>query len=352
MQTQFSKAKIKPGIARKKKSGLNIFDKIYRRAKNNPKRIVLPEGKDRRVIKAAVLAARKNLARIFLLGEAGTIAKLARKERLNISGIEIINPSIDESLDAYAKSYWNLRKGKGVTQRSARDLLLQDYVYYGAMMVREGRADGFVAGASHKTSDVARAAFQCIERHPGHSTASGSFLIEVKDKQYGEDGLFLFADCGIVPLPESKQLVDIALSSAELWKRVTGYQPRLAMLSFSTKGSSSGTCVDKIRQAYEIVKNEKPDLIIDGELQVDSAIVPAVAKIKVPGSPLKGRANVLIFPNLDAGNIAYKLMQRLAQARVVGPIIQGLSKPCSDLSRGASSQEILDAIAVTAVRAQ
>lgn len=331
---------------------MNIFDKIYQQAKGDPKRIVLPEGAEPRVVEACAYAAKEDLARIILLGKKDTLLKNAQKENLDLSKLEIIDPQEDESRDDYIKSYWNLRKHRGVTEQSARDLLLQNFVYYGAMMLRGGRVDGFVAGACHTTSDVARAALHCISRVPEHSTASSSFLVEVKDRQYGEDGLFLFADCGIVPLPEAKQLTDIAVTSAELWVKITGYKPRLAMLSFSSKGSSSSACVKKVKQATEMVKKRKLDLIIDGELQLDSAIVPAVAKIKVPHSLLAGRANILIFPNLSAGNIAYKLMQRLAQARVAGPIIQGLSSPCSDLSRGCSPQEIIDAIAVTVVRAQ
>lgn len=331
---------------------MNIFDKIYQQARANPKIIVLPEGNDLRVIEAVSLAVKKNLARIVLLGKAGDILKKAEKNNLDISKIEIIDPQDDERRDDYLKSYYNLRKRKGVTKKSARDLLLHDPIYYGVMMLRGGRADGFVAGAIYTTSHVARAILCCIEKDPQYITASGAFLIEVKDKSYGEDGLFLFADCAIVPLPSVEQLADIALSSTEIWAKVTGYKPRVAMLSFSSRSSSSHALLDKVKEATEIAKKVRPDLIIDGELQADSAIVPEVARIKVPNSPLKGKANILIFPNLDAGNIAYKLMQRLAQARVVGPLIQGLTQPCSDLSRGCSSQEIVDAIAVTTVRAQ
>lgn len=332
---------------------MNIFDKIYQQAKSNPKRIVFPEADEPRVIEAVEEATKKNLARIILLGKSDVILEVARKKNLDIDKIEIIDPQSDlKKLDDYVKSYWNLRKHKGVTLKDARKLLAQDRIYYGAMMLREGRVDGFVAGAFYTTSYVARAILRCIEKEPEYVTASGSFLIEVKDKGYGEDGLFLFADCAIVPLPKAQQLADIALSSAEIWTKVTGYKPRVAMLSFSSRSSSAHTLLDKVREATEMAKRARPDLIIDGELQADTAIEPCVARRKAPDSPLAGKANILIFPNLEAGNIAYKLMQRLAQARVVGPIIQGLSRPCSDLSRGCSPKEIVDAIAVTAVRAQ
>lgn len=331
---------------------MNVFEKIYRQAKKIPKKIVLPEGEEPRVIKAASFVTERRLAQIILLGKRDIILKIAKKNRFNLSKVEILNPREDQASNAYIDSYWNLRKHKGITLPQARDLLLQKFVYYGAMMLAKGRVDGFVAGACYRTSDVARACLHCIDKTPQRSTVSGSFLMEIKDRKFGERGLFLFADCGIVPLPSKEQLAAIAITSAEVWVKVTGYQPRIAMLSFSTKGSGSHACVDKVREAAEIVRKTKSDLLVDGEMQLDSAVVPAVAKIKVPNSLLAGKANILIFPNLDAGNIAYKLMQRLAKARVVGPLIQGLVSPCSDLSRGCSWQEIVDAIAVTAVRAQ
>lgn len=331
---------------------MSIFEKIYKQAKTSPKRIVLPEGDEPRVIEAASRAIKENLAQVVLLGQSEVIAKKARQNNLDISRIEIIDPQTNEKLGDYADIYWNLRKHRGVTLQVARDLLSQNFVYYAAVMLRQGEVDGFVAGACYTTSDVARAALHCIERDTEHSTVSGSFLVEVEDRQFGENGLFLFADCAIVPDPSARQLANIAAISAQTWVKVTGYKPRLAMLSFSTHGSSSHTSVDKVREATEMVRSEMPDLIVDGELQLDSAIVPAVARIKVPQSLLAGKANILIFPNLDAGNIAYKLIQRLAEARVAGPVIQGLAKPCSDLSRGCGPQEIIDAIAVTVVRAQ
>ena len=331
---------------------MSIFDKIYQQAKSDPKKIVFPEGDELRIIEAASDAAGKNLARIILLGKRDAILKQAKENNLEISKIEIIEPQTDEHLDNYIQSYCNLRKHRGVTRDQAKDLLLQDSLYYAGMMLHQGRVDGFVAGAVRTTSDVARAVLRCIKKNPNYQTASGGFLIEIKDQAYGQGGLFMFADCAIVPLPSVEQLKDIALSTTDVWSKVTGYEPRVAMLSFSSRGSSSHALLDKVREAVETIKQARSDLMIDGELQADSAIEPAVAKIKVPRSPLAGKANILIFPNLEAGNIAYKLMQRLAKARVVGPIIQGLTKSCSDLSRGCSYQEIVDAIAVTCVRAQ
>ncbi|MBN3037819.1 MAG: phosphate acetyltransferase [Candidatus Omnitrophica bacterium] len=331
---------------------MNVFGRIYKRAKRSTKTIALPEGDDIRVVQAALRAHQANLAKIVLLGKKEAIFKKVKKKYSPLSKLEVIDPQTDHKRDEYINAYWQLRQHKGVIEEAARELLLKDYVFYAAMMLREGRIDGFAAGANHTTSDVVRAALHCLKRDERYKVASGAFLVEIKDKAFGKDGLFLFADCGIIPTPTADQLADIACTSADLWVRVTGYKPRVAMLSFSTKGSGSAISVKRIREAVGIAKKARPDLIIDGELQVDSAVVPAVAKIKSPGSILKGRANILIFPSLDAGNISYKLMQRLAGARVVGPIIQGLSKPCSDLSRGCGLREIIDAIVVTAVRAQ
>ncbi len=331
---------------------MNIFETIYRRAQKNPKLIVLPEGEQLRVIEAASEAGRLRLARIILLGRKEIISETAKRNHLDISGAEVIEQQKDSKFADYIDSFLRLRKHKKVTPQPAESLFKQNQTYFAAMMLQEGRVDGFVSGAYYKTSDVVRAAFRCIEKDSSYSVASGSFLVQVKDKSYGEEGLFLFADCAIVPLPTIPELTDIAIASAETWVKITGFKPRVAMLSFSTRGSSAHPCLDKVRAASQLVKKRRPDLIIDGELQADSAIEPEVSRIKAGGSPLAGRANILIFPNLEAGNIAYKLIQRLAGARVAGPLIQGLSRPCSDLSRAASSREIIDAIAITGVRAQ
>ncbi len=331
---------------------MSFYNKIYKQAKNNPKRIVLPEGEEPRIIEAAAAAVKQSVAKITLLGREQVILKKAQAAKLNINKIAIMDHTLEPDLDDYARLYCQLRKPRNIPFDEARELFLADPLYYGVMMLREKKVDGFVAGAFHTTSDVARAVLRCIDKQEEYSTASGSFLVEINNKNYGKEGLFLFADCAIVPEPSEEQLADIALSSAELWSKVSGYTPRVAMLSFSTKGSSAHPLLEKVRRAADLAKKRNPKLIIDGELQADSAIVPEVAQIKTPQSPLKGRANILIFPNLEAGNIAYKLMQRLANARVTGPILQGVSLPCSDLSRGCGFQEIVDAITVTVVRAQ
>lgn len=331
---------------------MSIFKQLYKQAKKDPKRIVLPEGDEPRIVKAAASAIKQNIAKIVLLGDKDAILERAKELKVDIAAAEIIDPREEGKLDEYIKFYCELRKPRNVSLEDAHKLFSESTLYYGAVMLRKKRVDGFVAGAQYTTSSVARAVLRCIEIEPNCATTSGSFLVEVSNRKYGEDGLLLFADCAIVPEPSEEQLADIALTSTEIWTKITGYQARVAMLSFSSKGSSSHPLLEKVRRATEMVKQKAPELIIDGELQADSAIEPSVAQRKLGDDSLRGRANVLIFPNLEAGNIAYKLMQRLAGARVVGPILQGMVQPCSDLSRGCELQEIIDAIVVTSVRAQ
>ncbi|MFA5356013.1 MAG: phosphate acetyltransferase [Candidatus Omnitrophota bacterium] len=309
---------------------MDIVSKIRARAKTNIKTIVLPEFEDERVRDAAKFIEKEGIARVVLL-DSGKIDKKKQEE--------------------YANQYYELRKAKGISPQDAAKVL-EDSLYYAAMMTRSGEADGFVAGASHTTPDVARAAMQCLGVNDRINIASSCFVMGVPDSKYGEEGAFIFADCGIVPDPNPRQLACIAISNAELAGKVLGIPPRVALLSYSTKGSAKGRVVNRVIEALEIAKQMQPGLLIDGELQVDAAIVPEVANIKYPGSLLKGRANVLIFPNLEAGNIGYKLVQRLAGARAIGPIIVGLNKPCSDLSRGCVVEDIIDCVAVTAIRAQ
>ncbi len=307
-----------------------IIEKIRQRAKLNIRTIVLPEGHDARVKEAAEEVSSKGLAKIILLEDGN------------------LDPG---KVKIYGQEFFELRKHKGISPDDAEEQILKP-LYYGAMMVRFGHADGFVAGASIATPDVARAAIYCLGVDTEVATVSSCFIMVVPDCSYGEDGVFVFADCGIVPNPTAKELANIAISTAKLAKEVLEFTPRIAMLSYSTKGSAKGETVDKAKEATQLVRNQCPDLIIDGELQVDSAIVPEVAQIKDPQGKFSGRANVLIFPNLDAGNISYKLVNRLARAKAIGPILQGLNFPCSDLSRGCSVEEIVDCIAVTAIRAQ
>jgi phosphate acetyltransferase len=299
--------------------------------KDGPRmRVVLPEMEDARVKEASGIIEKEGLAEIITLD----------KNFLQEGWVE-----------EFSEGFYNLRKHKGVTQQEARRIIL-DPLFYGAMMVKKGRADGFVAGASHTTRDVVRAAIWCLGVRRDIGIASSAFIMAVPDCPFGEEGAFIFADCGVVPEPSPIQLTKIAKSAAELASVLLTIEPRVALLSFSSKGSGSGEHADRVKEAVRILNVEEPDLLVDGELQADSAIVPEVAIIKAPESPLKGRANVLIFPNLDAGNIGYKLVQRLAKARAIGPILLGLNAPCSDLSRGCDVEDVVDCVAVTALRSQ
>jgi len=304
--------------------------KIYQKAKSQIKTIILPEADEQRVKEAAEFIEREKLARVILLD----------RDKLE-----------KERIERFAEEFFQIRKHKGITPQDARNVVSQP-LYYAAMMVRNAQADGFVAGASNTTPDVARAAIYCLGIDKKIKIVSSCFLMIVPDCKFGENGVFLFADCGIVPDPTSSQLSNIALSAAEIAKGVLEITPRVAMLSYSTKGSSHGKLVDKVKEATKIVKQKDPNLIVDGEIQLDAAIVPEIAKIKDPKGILKGEANVLIFPNLESGNIAYKLVEKLTEAKAIGPILQGLNYPCSDLSRGCDVQEIIGCIAITAIRAQ
>lgn len=309
---------------------MKTIEKIREKARSLLKTIVLPEYNDERVVRAAKIIEKEELARVILLS----------KDKIDINQKE-----------RYISEFFEMRKARGITIDEARELF-EDTVYYAAMMTREGKADGFVAGASHTTPDMARAAIHCLEIDPHITTASSCFIMVVPNCPYGEEGTFIFADCGIIPEPTSRQLACIAVASAELAGKILDIPPRVALLSYSTKGSAKGRGIEKITEALDLAKKMVPDLLIDGELQVDTAIVPEVAKIKYPGSLVGGKANVLIFPDLGAGNISYKLVQRLSNARALGPLLLGLNKPCSDLSRGCFVEDIVDCVAVTAIRAQ
>ena len=309
----------------------DIIRKIRERAKyRSLKTIVLPEPEDSRVREAACFIEKEGIARILLL-----------------------NPDkMDEQIkERYAREFFDLRKDKGMTLQEARAIISHP-LYYTAMMVRENSADGFVAGANHTTPDVVKAAIRCLGVDTRLKLACSCFIMVLMDSNFGENGVFVFADCGIVPSPDNQQLASIAISAAQLAKGVLEIKPRVALLSYSTKGSAKGQMVDKVSYAVELVRNMQPELLVDGELQVDAAIIPEVARTKHAYDILEGRANVLIFPDLNAGNISYKLVQRLAGARAIGPIILGLNRPCSDLSRGCSVEDIVDCVAVTAIRAQ
>ena len=309
---------------------MEVIAKIRARAKLKPKTIVLPEYEDRRVAEAAKIIDKEGLAKVLLLTP------------------DKINP---QDKERYIEEYYRMYSSKDLDINRVRSLF-EETLYYAAMMAREGKVDGFVAGASHTTPDVARSAIRCLGVDARFAIASSCFIMAVPNCPYGEEGTFIFADCGIVPEPNPRQLACISLAAAELAHKVLGLTPRIALLSYSTKGSAKGKSIEKIAEALKIAKEMSPDLLVDGEMQVDAAIVPEVAKIKYPGSPIGGRANVLIFPNLEAGNIGYKLVQRLARARAIGPLILGLNKPCSDLSRGCLVEDVVDVVAVTAIRAQ
>lgn len=309
---------------------MDIESFLRDKAKKNKKVILLPEPEDIRVVKAAQIINSEGIAR----------AVIVRKDEMDSSKIK-----------EYSGLFYELRKAKGVTYEDA-ERIMHSPLYYAAMMVRQGDASGFVAGASHTTPDVARAAIRCLGLDEKYSVISSSFIMSVPNCAYGEEGLFFFADCGIVPEPNARQLANIAISTAELAKKISGIEPRVAMLSFSTKSSSDHNSLERVKEATKIAKASRPDLKIDGELQLDSAIIPEVAKIKNAYDILEGRANVLIFPDLNSGNIGYKLVQRLANARAIGPVLLGLNKPCCDLSRGCFAEDIVDCAAVTAIRAQ
>lgn len=322
---------------------MDILKKLKDKARQDLKRIVLPEGEDARIVDGAAIAAKEGIARPIVLAAA---------KESPPPGVECISIATSEKLDEYANALYEERKHKGVDPHKARELA-KDPIYFGTLMVQLGHADGLLAGAAHATSDTLRPALQIIKAAPGITTVSSFFLMVTPDFRYWGDGVFLFADSGLNPNPTADQLADIAIVSADTAKAILGDpQPRVAMLSFSTKGSARHPDVDKVVEATRIAQERRPDLLIDGELQGDAAIVPGVASRKCPGSPVAGKANVLIFPDLDAGNIAYKLVQRMANAEAIGPIVQGLKKPVNDLSRGCSVEDIVNAIAVTAVQAQ
>ena len=319
-------------------------------AKSNLKTIVLPEGEEERNLKAAAIINEEKLARIILIGDAKVIEEKAKSFGINIDGITIVNPQTSEYLQKYAKEFYELRKSKGITEEKALETV-KDPMYFGTMMVKMDDADGMVSGAIHTTGDLLRPGLQIIKTSPGVNVVS-SFFVMITNSKYGHDGVLLFADCAVNPMPDENQLASIAISTAETAKSLVGMDPKVAMLSFSTKGSASHDVVTKVVNAVKIANEARPDLAIDGELQADAALVEKVASQKAPGSKVAGHANVLVFPDLQAGNIGYKLVQRFAGAEAVGPICQGFAKPINDLSRGCSVEDIVNVVAITAVQAQ
>jgi len=328
---------------------MNFIDSIFEKAKSNLKKIVLPEATDLRVLRAASRLKEEKIADIVLIGDEEKINEIAKKNEINISSIEIVDPGNNENYEKYVEDLYKLRKAKGLTKEDAKKLLKNE-VYFGMMMVYEGMADGLVSGAAHSTADTLRPALQILKTAPGVKLVSSFFIMDIPGTRYGDT--YVFSDCGLNENPDSEQLSEIAIVSAKSYEKLVGKTARVGMLSYSTYGSAKSEYTKKVVDATILAKLKKPDLNIDGELQLDAAIVPEVADIKAPDSKNAGICNTLIFPNLDAGNIGYKLVQRFADAKAYGPLCQGIAKPVNDLSRGCSTEDIIGVVAITAVQAQ
>lgn len=330
-----------------------ILKKIINNAKSDIKLIAIPESSDLRVLKAVEIVTNENIAKIVLIGNKEEILKKCNDNNISIKDDNVIfrDPLKDEKNEDYVNTLYELRKEKGMTKEKANELIL-DNVYFATMLVNSSEVDGMVSGAIHSTSDTLRPALQIVKAREGVNTVSSFFLVESPDKTLGYDGSFIFSDCGLIEFPTKEQMVDIAIASTESFKMLIGNTPKVAFLSYSTKGSAKNEAIDKVVNAIEILKTRDVDFEFDGELQLDAALIPEVAKLKAPKSSVAGYANVLIFPNLEAGNIGYKIAQRFGRATAFGPITQGLKKPINDLSRGCSVEDIIGAIAITCVQAQ
>ena len=331
---------------------MSFIEKIKEEAKKDIKTIVLPESEDIRVLQAAQMITNEHIANIILIGDSEEIKEKASKENIDLTGVSIINPATFNNFSKYANDLYELRKNKGMTLEQSKKLLKENSRYFATMMVKEEEADGFVSGASHPTSDTLKPALQILKTAPNTKLVSAFFIMVLQNKNFGEEGTFIFADCGLNEYPDADALSEIAISSAKSFEELIGKEPKVAMLSYSTYGSASSPLTEKVVEATALLRSKAPNLICDGEIQLDAAIIPEVAELKAPNSKLKGKANILIFPDLDAGNIGYKLTQRFGNAEAYGPLCQGTSKPVNDLSRGCSANDIVGVVAITAIQAQ
>ena len=329
-----------------------IVAEMAKKVKINKKKIVLPESEDSRVLKAAAIVAENDYADIVLIGKEEEIKKKCKDENINMpyDKIQIIDNITSSKKEMYDNMLYELRKNKGMTLEEAKKIN-EDKVYFATMMVKANDADGLVSGAIHSTANTLRPALQIIKAADGIKNVSSFFLMETKKKELGENGVLIFSDCGLIEFPTKEQLVDIAIESAQSYKMLTGYEPKVALLSYSTKGSAKGEAIDKLNEVLNILKEKNVEFDVDGEFQLDAAIIPEVAKLKAPNSSVAGHANVLIFPNLEAGNIGYKMAQRFGDTLAIGPVTQGLKKPVNDLSRGSSVEDIVGTIIVTCMQA-
>lgn len=331
---------------------MSLFtDKLKERAKADLKTIVLAEGEDIRTLEAADTVLKEGYAKLIILGNNDKIKAMAAEKGLDISGARIIDPETSDKTAGYADKFYEMRKAKGMTPEKAAETV-KNVLYYGVMMVNEGEADGMVAGACNSSANVIRPSLQILKTKPGTKIVSSFFVMIVPDCEYGENGSFVFSDCGLVENPDADALSEIAIASAASFKQLVDAEPKVAMLSYSTYGSAKSELVDKVQEATRLAKEKAPELKLDGEMQLDAAIVPSVGKSKAPDSEIAGNANVLIFPDLNAGNIGYKLVQRLAKAEAYGPVLQGIRKPVNDLSRGCTAEDIAGVVAITCVQAQ
>lgn len=331
---------------------MNFIEKIKEKAKTNIKTIVLPETNDIRTLKAAKIVTDEQYAKILLIGNSHEIHQLAKESNIDIKNIEIIDPTSFKYTEKLIEEFYELRKNKGITKEDAKKIITEDYVYFANMLVKLDYADGLVSGAVHSSADTLRPALQILKTAKDTKIVSSFFLMDVPNCNYGENGVFIYSDCGMIQNPTSEELVEIANSSAKTFKKLIGTEPKVAFLSHSTFNTSKCDDVYKVQKAVSITKDKYPELNADGEMQFDAAIIPSVAKMKAPNSKIAGNANVLIFPDLDSGNIAYKITERLAHAKAYGPITQGILKPVNDLSRGCNEEDIAGVIAITSVQCQ